>query len=200
MEFAGDITGLLLTAATEGGDEGGGSFLVQPGIGLMIWTLIAFVLTMWVLSKFAFPRIQQALEERAEKVNSNIDESERLRAEADELLTEYRERLKEAREQADDIIARARKASDAAKTEAAAEGKEKHDELVASARKDIEAETRRSLDQIRKEVADLTVLATEKVARKSLTPEDQKRLVEDALSEVDFSALAGDEASGASRN
>ena len=55
-------------------------------------------------------------------------------------------------------------------------------------------------DTIRKEVADLTVLATEKVARKSLTPEDQKRLVEEALGEVDFSALAGDEATGASRN
>ena len=172
MEFAGEITGLI-AAATEGGDSGG-SFLVQPGIGLMIWTLLAFVITMWVLSKFAFPRISQALEERAEKVNSNIDESERLRAEADELLNEYRERLKEAREQADDIVARARK--------------------------DIEAETRRSLEQIRKEVADLTVLATEKVARKSLSPEDQKRLVEDALNEVDFGALAGDEATGAARN
>jgi len=196
--LAGNITGLIV-AATEGGEEGG-SFLVQPGIGLMVWTLIAFVLTMWVLSKFAFPRITKALEERAEKVNSNIDESERLRAEADELLTEYRERLKEAREQADDIVARARKASEAAKTEAATEGKAKHDELVAAARKDIEAETRRSLDQIRKEIADLTVLATEKVARRSLTSEDQKRLVEEALGEVDFSALAGDEASGAARN
>jgi len=199
VEVIGDMTGLVLTAATEGGDEGG-SFLVTPGIGLMIWTLVAFVLTMWVLSKFAFPRISQALEERAERVNSNIDESERLRAEADELLTEYRERLKEAREQADDIMVRARKASEAARAEATAEGKARHDELVDAARKDIEAETRRSLDQIRKQVADLTVLATEKVARKSLSPDDQKRLVEDALAEVDFSALAGDEASGASRN
>jgi len=200
VAFVGDISGLVLTAATEGGEEGGGSFLVQPGIGLMIWTLLAFVITMWVLSKFAFPRITQALEERAEKVNSNIDESERLRAEADELLTEYRERLTEAREQADDIMARSRKASDAARSEAVAEGKARHDELVAAARKDIEAETRRSLEQIRKEVADLTVLATEKVARKSLTAEDQKRLVEDALAEVDFSALAGDDAGRASRN
>lgn len=199
MGIVGDMTGLVLTAATEGGEEGG-SFLVTPGIGLMIWTLVAFVITMWVLSKFAFPRISQALEERAERVNRNIDESERLRAEADELLTEYRERLKEAREQAEDIVARARKASEAAKAEAAADGKAKHDELVAAARKDIEAETRRSLEQIRKQVADLTVLATEKVARKSLSPEDQKRLVEEALGEVDFSALAGDEASGAARN
>jgi len=194
VELVGDITALVVTAATEGGEEGGGSFLVQPGIGLMIWTLVAFVLTMWVLSKFAFPRIQQALEERAEKVNQNIEESERLRAEADELLTEYRERLKEAREQADDIMARARKASETAKAEAVAAGRERHDELVDAARKDIEAETRRSLETIRKEVADLTVLATEKVARKSLTPDDQKRLVEEALAEVDFSALTGTEA------
>jgi len=193
VAFVGDISGLVLTAATEGGEEGGGSFLVQPGIGLMIWTLLAFVITMWVLSKFAFPRITQALEERAEKVNSNIDESERLRAEADELLTEYRERLTEAREQADDIMARSRKASDAARSEAIAEGKARHDELVAAARTDIEAETRRSLEQIRSEVADLTVLATEKVTRKTLSAEDQKRLVEEALAEVDFSALSGSE-------
>jgi len=194
VNFAGDITALVVTASTtaDGAEEGGGSFLVQPGLGLMIWTLIAFVLTMWVLSKFAFPRIQAALEERAEKVNSNIDESERLRAEADELLTEYRERLKEAREQAEDIVARAKRAGESAKAEATDEGRAKREELVAAARKDIEAETKRSLDDLRKEVADLTVLATEKVARKSLTPEDQKRLVEEALSEVDFSELSGE--------
>ena len=101
--------------------------------------------------------------------------------------TSTAQRLKEAREQADDIVARARKASEAAVAEATAEGKAKREELVAAARRDIEAETRRSLEQIRKEVADLTVLATEKVTRKSLDDDDQKRLVEEALAEVDFS-------------
>ena len=96
--------------------------------------------------------------------------SKRQREEADKLLAEYRERLKEAREQADDITARARKASETAMAEATADGKAKREELVAAARRDIEAETRRSLEQIRKEVADLTVIATEKVTRKSLTP------------------------------
>ena len=70
---------------------------------------------------------------------------------------------------------------------------------MAAARKDIETETRRSLEQIRKEVADLTVLATEKVTRKSLDSEDQQRLVEEALAEVDFSALAGDAATNGER-
>ena len=182
----------IITAAAE--EDAGGSFLVQPGIGLMIWTLIAFGITMYVLSKFAFPKISAALEERAQKVSKNLEESERTRQEADEVLAEYRERLKEAREQAEDIVARAKRSGDKARADATEEGKAKREELVAAARRDIEAETRRSLDGIRKEVADLTVLATEKVARKTLSADDQKRLVEEALAEVDFSALSGESA------
>jgi F-type H+-transporting ATPase subunit b len=157
----------------------------------MIWTLVVFGFTMWVLSRLAFPRIQEALDKRAKAIRESIEAAERQRREADELLNEYRERLKEAREQAEDITQRARKAAEAAKEEAAELGKEKREELVAAARRDIETETRRSLERIRKEVADLTVLATEKVTRRALDAEDQKRLVEEALSEVDFSALAG---------
>jgi F-type H+-transporting ATPase subunit b len=177
-------------------EEEGGSFLVSPGLGLMIWTLILFLFTMWVLSRTAFPKIGEALEKRAKAIRENIEASEKQREEADKLLAEYRERLREAREQAEDIVARARKASDAAVAEAASEGKARREELVAAARKDIETETRRSLEQIRKEVADLTVLATEKVTRKSLDDADHKRLVEEALAEVDFSALAGAETNG----
>ena len=112
------------------------------------------------------------------------------------MLAEYRQRLTEARVQADEIMARARKAGETAEAQAAEAGKEKREELVAAARRDIEAETRRSLEQIRKEVADLTVIATEKVTRKTLDSDDHQRLVEEALAEVDFSSLAG-EASGA---
>ena len=184
-----DIASLLPLAA----EEEGGSFLVTPGLGLMIWTLIAFGVTMYVLKKLAFPRIGEALEKRANAVRENIEASERQRAEADEILKEYRARLKEAREQADDISARARKSAENAVSEATAEGKAKREELVAAARKDIESETRRSLDSIRREVADLTVIATEKVTKKSLTDEDHQRLIEEALSEMDFSALAGAE-------
>ncbi len=171
--------------------DSGGSFLVSPGLGLMIWTLVLFGFTMWVLSKVAFPRIQEALDKRAQAIRDNIEAAERQRREADELLNEYRERLKEAREQAEDITERARRAADAAKTEATEAGRAKRDQLVEAARRDIEAETRRSLERIRSEVADLTILATEKVTRKTLDADDQRRLVEEALGEVDFSALAG---------
>jgi len=191
-----DLLGTIIPLATEAaGEEEGGSFLVSPGLGLMIWTLVLFLITMWVLSKLAFPKIQEALDRRAKVIAESIDAAERQRKESEELLAEYRGRLAEAREQADDIMARARKAAETAEAEAASAGKEKRDELVSQAKRDIEAETRRSLQQIRKEVADLTVLATEKVARKSLTAEDQRRLVEEALSEVDFTALSGAEGS-----
>ena len=194
MELLGYITAIPL-AAEKAGEEGGGSFLVSPGLGLMIWTLVLFLFTMWVLSKLAFPKIQEALDKRAATIAESIDAAERQRKESDELLVEYRGRLAEAREQADDIMARARKAAETAEAEATVAGKEKREELVEAAKRDIEAETRRSLDQIRQEIADLTVLATERVTRKSLNDEDQKRLVEDALSEVDFSTLSGAEKS-----
>src|ERR671934_2591682 len=84
--------------------DSSGSFLVSPGLGLMIWTLVVFLFTMWVLSKLAFPRIQQALDKRANAIRESIEAAERQRKEADELLEEYRKRLTEAREQADDIV------------------------------------------------------------------------------------------------
>jgi F-type H+-transporting ATPase subunit b len=184
-----EIAAPLLTAAEE---TGGGKFLVTPGIGLMIWTLLIFFFTMYVLSKVAFPRIQEALEKRAAAIRENIEAAEHQRQEADKMLEEYRARLKEAREQADDIMARSRKAGETAKAELAAEGKQRREELLAAAKRDIEAETRRALEEIRKEVASLTVLATEKVTRKSLDDADHKRLIEEALGEVDFSALSGE--------
>jgi len=190
VELFGHIAGLIPLAAEHGSEEGG-SFLVSPGLGLMIWTLVLFLFTMWVLSKLAFPKIQEALDKRARTISESIEAAERQRKESDELLAEYRGRLEEAREQADDIMARARKAAETAETEAKTAGKERGEELVAAAQREIDAATRRSLDQIRKEVADLTVLATEKVTRKSLSEEDQRRLVEEALSEVDFTALSG---------
>jgi F-type H+-transporting ATPase subunit b len=192
MELLGQIIPLAAEAA-EHGEESGGSFLVSPGLGLMIWTLVLFLITMWVLSKVAFPKIQEALDKRANAISESIEAAERQRKESDELLAEYRARLAEAREQADDIMARARKSAETAEAEAAAAGREKREELVDAAKRDIEAETRRSLDQIRQQVADLTVLATERVTRKSLNPDDQKRLVEEALGEVDFSTLSGAE-------
>ena len=174
-------------------ESGGGSFLVSPGIGLMIWTLVVFGVSMYILAKVAFPRIGEALDKRQRAIEESIDYAERTRHQADELLAEYRERLAEARGQADDIVARARKTGEAHENEVLAEAKSKREEMMEQTRRDIEAETRRAIQEIRKEVADLTVAATEKVTRKSLTEDDQRRLVEEALAELDFNALAAGE-------
>ncbi len=170
----------------------GGSFLVSPSAGLMIWTLIVFGLSIWFLNRFAFPRIAEALDKRRRAIEESIDSAERTKREADELLEEYRARLKEAREQAEDIVVRARRAADSLQDESKEAAVKQREELIQATRRDIEAETRRALDEIRKEVANLTVVATEKVTSKSLDDEDHKRLIEEALEEVDFSALAGD--------
>jgi len=179
----------ILAATSE---EGGGSFLVTPNVGLMIWTLLAFGITLWILWKLAFPRIGEALDKRQKAIEESIDTAERTKVEADALLQEYRERLKEAREQADEIVARARKAGDNLESESKVDALRQREELMEQTKRDIEAETRRAIQEIRNEVADLTVLATEKVTRKTLTDDDQRRLVEEALGELDFDQLSGD--------
>jgi F-type H+-transporting ATPase subunit b len=167
-----------------------GSFLITPNVGLMIWTLLLFGISMYVLAKLVFPRISAALDKRQHAIEESIEAAERTRKEADELLAEYRERLQEARKQAEEIIARSRKAAEVHEQEALEAGKDKREQMLEQTRRDIESETRRAISEIRREVADLTVLATEKVTRKTLTEDDQRRLIEDALSELDFSALS----------
>jgi F-type H+-transporting ATPase subunit b len=191
MEALGHIASFLLIAQEGGGsDDSGGSFLVSPNVGLMIWTLLAFGTTLYLLNKLAFPRIAEALDRRRRAIEESIDHAERTKREADELLEEYRARLREAREQSDEIVVRARRAADSLADESKAAASKQREEMLAATRREIEAETRRALEEIRKEVANLTVIATEKVTRKSLTPDDHRRLIEEALGEVDFSTLS----------
>src|SRR5215216_188211 len=119
--------GLLLAASEEGG---GGSFLVSPSVGLMIWTLLAFGITLYLLNKLAFPRIAEALDKRRKAIEDSIESAQASKREADELLEEYRARLREAREQADDITVRARKAADSLAEESKAEAGKQREELM----------------------------------------------------------------------
>jgi F-type H+-transporting ATPase subunit b len=169
-----------------------GNFLVRPSIGLMIWTLIAFLATFLILRRYAFPYIQDALDKRQKSIEAAIEDSEHARAEAAKLLEEYRQRLREARTQSEEIVQRARRAAEEHEHEAVETAKRNREEMLEQTRRDIGAETRRAIQEIRNEVADLTVLATEKVTRKSLDEADQRRLVEEALGELDFSALSAD--------
>jgi F-type H+-transporting ATPase subunit b len=173
-----------------------GSFLIKPGVGLMVWTLLVFGVTMVLLARLAFPRISEALERRQKAIEESIDSARRTREEADRLLAEYRERLQEARAQSDEIVQRARQTAESHEQEAKEQAQRIAAEAARRAEREIEAATERAIDGIRREVADLTIMATEKVTRKTLDDDDQKRLVQEALGELDFSGLS----SGASSN
>ncbi|HEX3510060.1 MAG TPA: F0F1 ATP synthase subunit B [Solirubrobacteraceae bacterium] len=166
------------------------SFLITPNVGLMVWTIVVFLISLFILRRAVFPRIGEALDKRAKTINGEIDTAHQVREEAEKVLEEYRERLKEARAQADEIVQRARQSADTHEQEAKAKGQEILAEAAKKGERDIEAATRRALDDIRKEVADLTILATEKVTRKTLDSDDQRKLVEQALSELDFSPIS----------
>ena len=166
------------------------SWLITPDVGLTIWTLVVFAISLFILSKAAFPRIRHALDERRRMISESIDSAEHTRQEADKLLEEYRERLKEARAQADEIVHRARQVAEAHEHESKERGQEILAEAARRAEHDIEVASKRALDDLRREVADLTVLATEKVTRKVLDDDDQRRLVEEALNDLDLSGLS----------
>jgi F-type H+-transporting ATPase subunit b len=182
----------IVTPLAQAAEEESSNFLVSPDVGLMIWTLIAFLAALFILRKYAWPAITEALDKRQRAIEESIETAERARTEAAALLEEYRARLREARAQAEEIIARARKAGEVGEREAIEGARAKREELLEQTRRDIEAETRRAIQEIRSEVADLTILATEKVTRKTLDDDDQKRLVEEALGELDFSSLGGE--------
>jgi len=176
--------------------EASSSWLITPNVGLMVWILVVFAISLYILKKVVFPRITAALDERRATIDESIDSAERTRVEADKILAEYRERLKEARVQSEEILGRARQTAESHEHEARERGQEIIAEAARRAERDIEVASKRALDDIRREVADLTIMATEKVTRKTLNDDDQRRLVEEALSELDFSSIS----SGAESN
>jgi F-type H+-transporting ATPase subunit b len=160
--------------------------------GLMIWTLVFFAITFYVLKRFAFGRIQQILDERRERIRQAIEEADRAREEARGLLEEHRRLIGRAKSDAEEILAEARKVAEASERRMREETSAERQRRIEETRRQIEAETRRALEQIRAEVVDLSLLAASKVTRKALDDEDHRRLIEEAVGELDFSVLEGD--------
>ena len=157
--------------------------------GLMVWTLITFTIAVYILVRFAFGPIQRLLDERRQTVQDSMDVAEETRAEAHRLLDEYKTTLAKVRTEAEEILERSHKAGDSAKAEILAEAKQQAERTVDKARAQIERDTRAALLEIKQQVADLTLLAAEKVAGKSLTDADHERLIQQALAELDFDEL-----------
>ena len=163
--------------------------LVQPYPGLMIWTLIVFGFAFLILKKYAFGPIAKIIEDRRREVRENLEASERAREEADTMLAEYKQQLAQSRREAGEIVDRARRTGDELQAQMKADVATQRERDIASAKDAIAAETRQSIDQIKNEVADLTLMATEKVVGRALGEAEQRKLVEEALSEIDFSQL-----------
>ena len=180
----------LLLQTAENGEEGG-SGLIEVVPGLMIWTLVCFAIAFFVLRKYAFGPIQRTIDERRERIRQAVDEADNARTEARELLEQNRAILAQARSEAADILAEARKVGDEQIDRAKQEAESERQRRLEDTRKQIEAETTRAIGQIRSEVADLTLEATARVVGKVLDTADQKRLVEEAVEGLDFSALEG---------
>jgi F-type H+-transporting ATPase subunit b len=163
--------------------------LIKVTPGLMIWTIVAFLITLFVLKRYAFGPIQKTIDERRQRIEQSIHEAEEARNEARRLLEEHRALIGQARGQAEEILLEARKVADAQRERVRTETEADRQRRLEETRRQIEAETHRALEQIRAEVAELTLIAATKVTRKSLDDDDHRRLIEEAIGELDFSQL-----------
>jgi F-type H+-transporting ATPase subunit b len=179
-----------LVIAAEKADNS--SDLVKPFPGLMIWTLITFLISLWILKRYAFGPLAEMVEKRRTLVRENLEAAERSRDEAHELLEEYKQQLAQARREAGEIVERARATGAELERQMREEATAQRERDVAAAKAAIAAETRQSLDQIKNQVAELTLEATEKVVGRALSEAEGRRLVEEALAEVDFSKLGAE--------
>lgn len=165
------------------------SGLIKVVPGLMIWTVIAFGITFFVLRRYAFGPIQKAIDARRERIRESIEEADRAREEARKLLEEHRALIARARTDAEEILAEARRVTEAQRERVREETEADRQRRLEETRRQIEAETQRALQQIRAEVANLSLIAAQKVTGKVLTDADQRRLIDEAIAELDFSAL-----------
>jgi F-type H+-transporting ATPase subunit b len=163
--------------------------LIEVVPGLMIWTLVCFGITFWVLRRYIFGPVQKAIDDRRDRIRQAIEEADLARTEARQLLEEHRAMIQQARGDAEGILAEARRVSESQRERMKEELETERQRRIDDTTKQIEAETRRALEQIRAEVADLTVIATSKVTGKVLTEDDHRRLIDDAIGELDFSVL-----------
>jgi F-type H+-transporting ATPase subunit b len=163
--------------------------LIDPNPGLMIWTLVCFVIAFLVLRRFAFGPVQSIIDERRKRIREALEEADKARAEARRLLEEHRAMMQQARGDAEQILTEARRVADAQRERLKDELESERQRRLEDTSKQIEAETRRALELIRAEVAELTLMATSRVTGKVLTDEDHRRLIEEAIGELDFSVL-----------
>ena len=163
--------------------------LIEVTPGLMIWTIVCFLITLYVLKRFAFGPIQKMIDDRSDRIRRAIAEADHAREEARALLDEHRKLIGQARHEAEEIRGEVRRDAESMRERVRDEIEADRQRRLDETKRQIEAETARSLAQIRQEVAELTLLAASKVTGKVLDSADQRRLIDEAIASLDFSRL-----------
>src|SRR6266542_3040791 len=149
--------------------------LIKVVPGLMIWTLVAFGLTFFVLRRWVFGPVQNMIDDRRKRIRESLEEADRAREEARKLLEQHRQLIADARSDADRILVEARRVADAQRERVKEETEADRQRRLEDTRRQIQAETQRALEQIRSEVAELSLIAAEKVTGKVLDDRDRRR-------------------------
>jgi F-type H+-transporting ATPase subunit b len=181
--------GLVLLAAVPAeaaeAAEGAGLSPFAGNVGNAIWTLTIFLLVVLVLGKFAWGPVLNLLREREAFIHKSLDDAKRSSEEAEARLKDYTSKLQSARVEAAAMIEDARRDATRLSEEARAKAKADADGIVRNAQRQIQLETDRALQQIRHEAVDLSVMIASKLLQRNLTKEDNEKLIEDALKQVD---------------
>ena len=181
------MVGALLFAAE---DSGGDLISVVPG--LMIWTIVTFAIVLFVLRKFAFGRIQGLIDERRDRIRQALHEPDKAREEARELRELPRKEREEARADGERLLDDSRRQGQQQIAQAREQAAQDLDRRLEDNRKAIDAENRKLREAIRRDVVELTLLASEKVTGKVLDADDQRRLIDETVQEIDVNRIASD--------
>jgi|YelNatPaOPRAMG01_1025707.scaffolds.fasta_scaffold00059_75 F-type H+-transporting ATPase subunit b len=158
--------------------------LLNVNPGLVIYTVLTFLLLLFILKKLAWKPILGALEERERRIQESLESAERARRQSEELLAQQQQVLEEARTQAQVILEQSRKTAEAMRQEILANARREAEQMLEKARREIALSRDKAIDEIRKTAVDLSLAVATKVIRKSLGAEDHKRLVEEAIEEM----------------
>lgn len=178
---------VLVTASPLHAAEGGG--LLSINSGLMVWTVLIFLIVLALLYKFAYPHILGAVEAREQRIRELQEAAERDRAEAAALIAENRREMEDTRAKIQAAMAEGRAEVERMKAEILAEARRDQEEMLLRARRDISAEREAALDAVRRDAVDLAIRAAEKLVRRNLDGEDNRRLVREYLGEVSETAV-----------
>jgi F-type H+-transporting ATPase subunit b len=159
--------------------------LVQPDPGLFIWTILTFLVLLALLAKFAWRPLLKALESRQELIRKSLDDAERARQELERLHQESAAIVNKARAEAESIVTRSWSDAERLREETKQKARTEADAIVRNAERQIQLETQRALRQIRTEAVDLSITIASKLIQRNLSKEDNERLIEEALKEVE---------------